>query len=147
MEERLPNLSHLSFCILHITSLWQCPMYHKILHPVQPFLRLGWLWCFSSSLGTSLWVWFCHWEWHGWWVSRKNSGMVKQNPSEGLLGSKHYPTHCSAGLLPFPAHCPIPLCSHLGYSDFTIGSMTFWNCLFIPNIFSVSLEYFLMYDL
>ena len=67
MEERLPKLSDLSFCIFHITSLWLCPACHEILCPIQPFLSLGWLWGISSLLGTTFRVWFCHWSWTSPW--------------------------------------------------------------------------------
>lgn len=159
MEERLPKLSDLSFCIFHITSLWLCPTCHAILCPIQPFLSLGWLWGISSLLGTSFRVWFCHWSWTSPWEECGDS------PAESIwraLGQQVLSCLLSMDLLTFPAACPIPLdfatiwttvvCKHLTTKHLDY----YWlHCLFqklpetcfISNKISVNLGCFLKYHL
>lgn len=90
MEEKLPKLSDLSFCIFHISVLWLCYTWHEVLWP--------------SSLFQS-WTTLRHQlvAWHlipglvlpvamDESLGRKGMGRAQQNPSEGLLSSKHCPT-------------------------------------------------------
>lgn len=130
MEEKLPKLSDLSFCISHISVLWLCSTCHKVLWPSSLFR--SWMalrhqlvaWHLIPGLVLPLVMDMS--------LERKSMGRAQQNPSAGLLSSKRCPTRspwtsCHSLLLAPFLWTLQPLWTTLSS---LLVSTSFWNLLY-----------------